>query len=243
MYNKMTTPNRVITIITLEFNLILLYTGAIQTCTVYIQQPSLLEVDYTCETITIQCDFSVINCPKSDPKVLWFRQNAHHQPAKLCPDQCLDKAGKFTITESLTQNQASLTLNTVTLNDSAIYFCGIAFSESDEPRSKQTGPGTILVVRGTRLLSHEVQNLLIALLSLLSIYIAALSMIFIVIFKQLKLKMPRKTGTDEAPPKKRSARHIFQEIAQELYHKRYVETKQQEKDDIIYENRRAHSNF
>ncbi|XP_078009021.1 immunoglobulin superfamily member 6 isoform X2 [Phascolarctos cinereus] len=221
----MATPNRVITIITLEFNLILLYIGAIQTCIVNIKQPPLLEVDYTCKTITIQCDFSAINCPKIQPQVLWFRQNAHYQPEHLCPDQCLGDSGKFTVTESLTQNQVSLTLNTVALNDSAIYFCGIAFSHSTEPRSKQTGSGTMLVVRGNKLLSHEAENLLIALLSLLSFYIAALTVIFIVISKQLKLKTRKKTGTDEAPQKKRSARHIFQEIARELHHKRYVDTK------------------
>ncbi|XP_074058992.1 immunoglobulin superfamily member 6 [Macrotis lagotis] len=237
----MATTNRVI-IATLEFNLILLYIGAIQTCTVNITQPSLLEVDYTYETITLQCDFSAVNCPKSQPQVIWFLQNAHYQVEKLCTDQCLHRVDKFTMTRSLTQNQVSLTLNTVTSNDNAIYFCGIAFSDSTEPRSKQTGPGTMLVVRGFKLLSHEAENLLIVLLSLLSFYIAALSVIFIIISK-LKWKIPKKTGTDEAPQKKRSARHIFQEIAQELYHKRYVERKQGDRDDRIYENRRAHCNF
>ncbi|XP_072453976.1 immunoglobulin superfamily member 6 isoform X2 [Notamacropus eugenii] len=242
MYNKMATPNRIITTISLEFNLILLYLGAIRTCIVNIKQPSLLEVDYTYKTITIQCDFSTRNCPKSQPEVLWFRQNAHYQPERLCPHQCLGDGGKFTVTESKTENQVSLTLNMIALNDSAIYFCGIAFSQSTDPKSKQTGPGTMLVVRGNKLLSHEVENLLIALLSLLSFYIAVLSVIFIVISK-LKLKTPKKTGTDEAPQKKRSARRIFQEIAQELYRKRYVETKQEEGDENIYENRRGQSNF
>ncbi|XP_068941023.1 immunoglobulin superfamily member 6 isoform X2 [Petaurus breviceps papuanus] len=242
MYNKMASPNRIITIMTLKFNLILLYTGTVRTCIISISQPPLLEVDYTCKTITIQCDFSANNCPNVLPQVLWFRQNAHHQPEQLCPHQCLEDGGKFTTTESLTQNQVSLTLNTVTLNDSAIYFCGIAFSQSPEPRSKQAGPGTVLVVRGNKLLSQEVENLLIALLSLLSFYVAALSVTFIVISK-LKLKIPKKTGADEAPQKKKSARHIFQEIAQELYRKRYVETKQGERENNIYENRRGESNF
>lgn len=52
------------------------------------------------------------------------------------------------MTESMTENQVSLTLNMIALNDSAIYFCGIAFSQSTDPMSKQTGPGTMLVVRG-----------------------------------------------------------------------------------------------
>ncbi|XP_043834110.1 immunoglobulin superfamily member 6 isoform X2 [Dromiciops gliroides] len=220
----MAIPKRVNIIITLEFNLILLYTGAIQTCTVGVKQPSLLEVDYTYQTITIPCDFSAINCPETQPQVLWFRQNVHHQLENLCPDQCLDQRGKFTMTLSQIPNQTSLTLNKVTLNDSAIYFCGIAFSASTEPRSKQTGPGTMLVVRGSKLLSHEVENFLIAALCLLSMYTAVLSAVFIVISKS-KLKETKKIETDAPPPKKRSARHIFQEIAQELYQKRYVETK------------------
>ncbi|XP_074137140.1 immunoglobulin superfamily member 6 isoform X4 [Sminthopsis crassicaudata] len=242
MFNKMATPNRVITIIILEFNLILLYIGSTQTCIVQITQPSLLEVDNTYKIITIPCDFSATNCPISQPEVLWFRQKAQNQPERLCPkDQCLGEVGKFT-TKSQIPHQAFLTLNEVDVSDSAIYFCGIAFSDSTEPKSKQTGPGTMLVVREEKLLSHEGENVLIAFLSLLSFYIAILSVVFIIISK-LKLETPNKIGTDEAPQKKRSARRIFQEIAQELYHKRYVETKQEERDDYIYENRRTHSNF
>ncbi|KAM9100558.1 immunoglobulin superfamily member 6 isoform X2 [Sarcophilus harrisii] len=242
MFNKMATPNRVITLITLEFNLILLYIGSTQTCIVQIAQPSLLEIDYTYKIITIPCNFSATNCSTSQPEVLWFRQKAENQPERLCPkDQCLDEAGKFT-TKSQIPHQVFLTLNEVDVSDSAIYFCGIAFSDSIEPKSKQTGPGTTLVVRNEKLLSHEGENILIAFLALLSFYIAILSVIFIIISK-LKLEPPNKRGSDKASQKKRSARRIFQEIAQELYHRRYVETKQEERDDYIYENRRAHSNF
>jgi hypothetical protein len=58
-------------------------------------------------------------------------------------DECKQKEHKFTVEKALARNQVSLTVNRVTLNDSAIYICGIAF-----PSAKQTGGGTTLVVRG-----------------------------------------------------------------------------------------------
>ena len=63
-------------------------------------------------------------------------------------DGCTSEADKVTVRKDLAQNQVSLTVNRLTSNDSAIYICGIAFPSSQDPRAKQAGDGTVLVVRG-----------------------------------------------------------------------------------------------
>lgn len=124
----------------------LLPTGAAGGCTVLVFQPLFLEVDHTQKAVTIQCSFSTVGCPEEQPRSLWFRYGTH-QPENLCLDGCRSETDKFTVGTSA-QNQVSLTVNRVALNDSAIYICGIAFPSSKEPKAKQTGGGTVLVVRG-----------------------------------------------------------------------------------------------
>lgn len=123
------------------------HTGVVGACTVSVVQPSYLEVDYTSETVTLECTFSTTGCSSKQPRSLWFRCGAH-QPEALCLDGCRSKADKFTVEETLDQNRVSLTVNRVSPNDSAIYICGIAFPHEPAPRAKQTGSGTTLVVRG-----------------------------------------------------------------------------------------------
>ncbi|XP_071067351.1 immunoglobulin superfamily member 6 [Dasypus novemcinctus] len=209
----------------LEINVILLYVGAVGACTVSVSQPGKLEVNSIHEAVTIDCTFSIANCPEEQPTKLWFRFGAH-QAENLCLDGCRSKAGKYTVTESLAKKQVSLTVNSVTLNDSAIYICGIAFPSKEISRAKQTGNGTTLVVREIKPLSKELQSFLIALLSLLSIYLIGVCVVFIILSKS-KQNTPGNKETEEDSHKKKSARRIFQDIAQELYHKRYMETNQQ----------------
>uniref|UniRef100_A0A8C9A1E5 Immunoglobulin superfamily member 6 n=1 Tax=Prolemur simus TaxID=1328070 RepID=A0A8C9A1E5_PROSS len=216
--------------------------GAVGACTVSVTQPHYLEVDYsTHKAVTIECHFSATGCPSKHPTSLWFRYGTH-QPENLCLHGCTNEADKFTVRESLAKNQVSLTVNRVTSNDSAIYICGIAFPSAQEPRAKQTGEGTTLVVREIKPLSKELQGFLTAVLSLLSIYIIGVCVVFIVLSKS-KFNTLRNKETKEDSQKKKSARRIFQEIAQELYHKRYVERSQQPEKDNTYENRRALSNY
>ncbi|OBS70774.1 hypothetical protein A6R68_00689 [Neotoma lepida] len=204
---------------------VLPHTGVVSACTVSVVQPGYLEVDYTSETVTMECTFSTTGCSSKQPRSLWFRCGTH-QPEALCLDGCRNKADKFTVKETLDQNLVSLTVNRVSPNDSAIYICGIAFPHEPAPRAKQTGNGTTLVVR-ERFLSREVHSLLIVLCALFSVYITGVCVIFLVLFKS-KSNSPRSRETkEEEDSQKKSARRIFQEIAQELYHKRYVETSQQ----------------
>ncbi|XP_014652470.1 PREDICTED: immunoglobulin superfamily member 6 [Ceratotherium simum simum] len=227
-------------ILGLKIKLILFYAGAAGDCTVSVSQPSQLTVDYTQEAVTLQCSFSTAGCPSEPPTSLWFRYGAQ-QPENLCSDGCRSEADKFVVREALAQNQVSLTVNRVAFNDSAIYICGIAFPSSREPRAKRTGGGTTLVVREVKLLSKELQSLLTALLTLLSIYVTGVLVIFIVLSKSKSDTLRNKETEDSQ--KKKSARRIFQEIAQELYNKRHVETSQQPEKDNTYENRRALSNY
>uniref|UniRef100_A0A452QCA1 Immunoglobulin superfamily member 6 n=1 Tax=Ursus americanus TaxID=9643 RepID=A0A452QCA1_URSAM len=202
-------------------------TGGAHDCMVSVHQPPYLEVAHTQGAVTIQCSFSHKGCPSTQPESLWFRYGAE-QPENLCADSCTSEAGKFTVKEALTEREVSLTVNRVTQNDSAIYICGIFFPKSKEPGAKRTGEGTVLVVKG------QSAEALLTVLSLLSIYITGALVIFVIlskvsIFSHLWLQ-------------KKSARRIFQEIAQELYSKRHMETRQQPDKDNTFENRRALSN-
>ncbi|KAM9583954.1 immunoglobulin superfamily member 6 isoform 1-T1 [Trichechus inunguis] len=233
----METANRGKIALGLEINLILFYVGAVGTCTVSVTQPSHLEVDYTHKAVTIECTFSPVGCSTKPPISLWFRYGAH-QSENLCSRGCHSEADKFTVRESPAQNQVSITVNRVSLNDSAIYICGIAFPSSVKPKAKQTGGGTTLVVRETKLLSKGLRNTLIVLLPLLCIYVTGVGVIFIILSQSESNNLRNKETEEDS--RKKSARRIFQDIAQELYRKRYVETSQQpEKDRNSYENRRA----
>ncbi|XP_012997554.1 immunoglobulin superfamily member 6 isoform X2 [Cavia porcellus] len=217
--------NRSQSVLRLEINLLLFYIGAIRSCIVSVKQPGYLEVDYTHKAVTIECTFSTSGCPSHQPLSLWFRYGVH-QAEHLCSETCRSEADKFTTSKVLDKNKVSLTINRLSSNDSAIYICGIAFSDTGAPRAKQTGHGTTLVVRESKLLSKELQSVFIALLVLLSIFIIGICVIFGVLSKSKSNTLKTKE-TKEDSQKKRSARRIFQEIAQELYHKRYVETSQQ----------------
>ncbi|XP_077930827.1 immunoglobulin superfamily member 6 isoform X3 [Halichoerus grypus] len=194
--------------------------GATRECMVFVHQPPYLEVAHTQGAATIRCSFSHTGCPSEQPQSLWFRYGAD-QPENLCVDGCTGDAGKFTVKEVLTERAVSLTVNRVALNDSAIYICGIVFPSSKEPGAKRTGEGTILVVREMK----EPHSLLIAVVSLLSIYIIGALVIFVILSKSKSNSLRNKETEDSQ--KKKSARRIFQEIAQELYSKRQVETRQQ----------------
>ncbi|XP_019505463.1 PREDICTED: immunoglobulin superfamily member 6 isoform X2 [Hipposideros armiger] len=224
----------------LEVIRLLFCVGVAGDCAISVSQPATLEVDSAEGAVTLLCSFTTTGCPSEPPTILWFRLGAQ-RPERLCvSSQCTSKADEFTKTEDLAQSQALLTVNRVTPNDSAIYICGVASPSAWEPRAKQTGAGTMLVVRETKGVSSGSRSLLIALLSLLSIYVAGV-LVALVVLSKPKSNTLRKPETEG--PQKKSARHIFREIAQELYNKRHVGTSQQSEKDNTYENRRVRYNY
>lgn len=121
--------------------------GVAGDCAVSVSQPATLEVDSAEGVATVLCSFTTKGCPPEPPTILWFRLGAQRSE-RLCVNSRCTSKDKLTTTEDLAQSQASLTVNRVTPNDSAIYICGVASPSAWEPRAKQTGAGTMLVVRG-----------------------------------------------------------------------------------------------
>lgn len=119
-------------------------TGTADTCQVTVTQPRFQEADYSAHTVSLTCVFSASGCSPSSPEVLWFRflTNKHED---LCTPECRDHQ-KYKV--YISENNISLQINDLTVDDNAVYICGIAFSHSSSPHSKQTGDGTVLTKAG-----------------------------------------------------------------------------------------------
>lgn len=95
--------------------------------------------------VNLSCEFSTQSCPSSPPRILWFRYLAHtHED--LCNSTCRNSV-KFKV-HLPSQHQALLQIDKLSVEDSAIYYCGVAIQDSNSATSKTTGNGTLLVVRG-----------------------------------------------------------------------------------------------
>ncbi|KAM8779917.1 immunoglobulin superfamily member 6 [Rhynchonycteris naso] len=218
----------------LAVSLVLLPVGAADNCSVSVSQPPTLEVDQAQAAVTVPCSFSRRGCQSQRARSLWFRVGAQ-QPEALCLQGCTGEEDKFMVQEAPAQGQVSLTIRRPTPNDSAIYVCGIAVP-SEDPRAKRTGAGTVLVVREKKGHGEELYGLLIALVSLLSLYVAAVFVIFIILSRS---KANTRGNKETEDSQKKSVRRVFRDIAQELYSKRYVGTSRQPEKGNTYGNRRA----
>ncbi|NXJ67386.1 IGSF6 protein, partial [Rostratula benghalensis] len=116
-------------------------TGAAEACQVTVTQPRFQEADYSMQTVFLTCAFSASGCSSSPPEVLWFRflTNKHED---LCTPGCTDHQ-KYKV-HSSSGNNISLQINDLTVDDNGVYICGVAFSDSSSPHSKQAGNGTVL---------------------------------------------------------------------------------------------------
>ncbi|KFQ61106.1 Immunoglobulin superfamily member 6, partial [Pelecanus crispus] len=194
-------------------------TGSADTCQVTVTQPRFQEVDYSIQTVLLTCAFSASGCPSSPPEVLWFRFLTHeHQD--LCTPGCTDDQ-KYKV-HLISEKNISLQINDLTVDDNALYICGIAFSNSASPRSKQTGDGTVLTKTEKQ---HSNGKLIVMIIasSLLFLYSTTVFTFFAI------YKVGSKSHTFKYPLKKKisSGRKIFQAIAQELQKQRYAEHCQQ----------------
>ncbi|NWX74101.1 IGSF6 protein, partial [Alca torda] len=210
--------NKLKNVLMLAFDWILYGAGAADTCQVTVTQPRFQEADYSMHTVFLTCAFSASGCSLSPPQVLWFRflPDKHED---LCTPGCTDHQ-KYKV-HLLSGNNISLQINNLTVDDNAVYICGIAFSDSSSPRSKQAGDGTVLMKTEKQHSNGKLIFMIIA-SSLLFLYNTAVFTLFVV-YKKIS-----------------SGRKIFQAIAQELQKQRYAEHCRQPddlEDDTVYQNR------
>ncbi|NXE89254.1 IGSF6 protein, partial [Menura novaehollandiae] len=213
-------------------------TGVADNCQVTVTQPRSQEADYSMSNVSLTCTFSASGCSSSPPEVLWFRflTNTHQD---LCTPGCTDHQ-KYKV--HISKNNILFEIKDLTADDNAVYICGIAFSDSNSPLSKQTGDGTVLVVTGKQQSNGKLIFMIIA-SSFLFIYSSAVLTLFVVYKK--KMFPPTQNvaliqNILNNLQKITSGRKVFQAIAQELQKQRYAQHCQQPddlEDDTIYQNR------
>uniref|UniRef100_A0A8C3QYE6 Ig-like domain-containing protein n=1 Tax=Cyanoderma ruficeps TaxID=181631 RepID=A0A8C3QYE6_9PASS len=211
--------NKLKNVLMLAFDWILYGAGVAGQCRVTVTQPRFQQADSSMNSVSLTCSYSTSGCSSSPPEVLWFRflTNTHQD---LCTPGCTDQQ-KYKVHSS--EKNISLEIKDLTVDDSAVYICGIAFSDSDSAHSKQTGDGTVLTVTGSE--KQQSNGKLISMIiisSLLFLYSSAVLTSFAV-YKKIN-----------------SGRKVFQAIAQELQKQRYTQHCQQPddlEDDTVYQNR------
>ncbi|NXB94672.1 IGSF6 protein, partial [Vidua chalybeata] len=168
--------NKLKNVLMLVFDWILYGAGVAGHCQVTVTQPRFQQADSSMN-VSLTCTFSASGCSSSPPEVLWFRflTNTHQ---KLCTPGCTDHQ-KYKVHSS--NNNILLQIKNLTVDDSAVYICGIAFSDSDSPLSKQTGDGTVLTVTGSgKQLSKGKLISMIITSSLLFLYSSAVLTSFVI---------------------------------------------------------------
>ncbi|KFQ18065.1 Immunoglobulin superfamily member 6, partial [Merops nubicus] len=195
--------NKLKNVLMLAFDWILYGAGATDTCKVTVTQPRFQEADYSMHTVFLTCAFDASGCSSSQPQVLWFRflTNKHED---LCTPACTDHH-KYKVHLS-PKNNISLQINDLTVDDNAVYICGIAFSDSSSPHSKQTGDGTILTKTEKQHSNGKVIFIFMIITSSLLFLYSTTVFTFFVVYKKIT-----------------SGRKIFRAIAQELQKQRYAE--------------------
>uniref|UniRef100_A0A8C3QXT5 Ig-like domain-containing protein n=1 Tax=Cyanoderma ruficeps TaxID=181631 RepID=A0A8C3QXT5_9PASS len=229
--------NKLKNVLMLAFDWILYGAGVAGQCRVTVTQPRFQQADSSMNSVSLTCSYSTSGCSSSPPEVLWFRflTNTHQD---LCTPGCTDQQ-KYKVHSS--EKNISLEIKDLTVDDSAVYICGIAFSDSDSAHSKQTGDGTVLTVTGSE--KQQSNGKLISMIiisSLLFLYSSAVLTSFAVY--KLKPKLLKKSEKDRTTEncKINSGRKVFQAIAQELQKQRYTQHCQQPddlEDDTVYQNR------
>ncbi|NWH84377.1 IGSF6 protein, partial [Aegithalos caudatus] len=225
-------------VLVLAFDWILYGAGAAAQCRVTVTQPRFQQADSSRNNVSLTCTFSASGCSSSSPEVLWFRflTNTHQD---LCTPGCTDHQ-KYKVHSS--QSNSLLEIRDLTVDDSGVYICGIAFSDSDSPHSKQTGDGTVLTVTGKQHSNGQLIPMIVA-SSLLFLYSSAVLTPF-VLHKEKMFPPTQNVALNQNIlnnlQKINSGRKVFQAIAQELQKQRYAQHCQEHddlEDDTIYQNR------
>ncbi|NWX30214.1 IGSF6 protein, partial [Notiomystis cincta] len=208
--------NKLKNLLVLAFDWILYGAGVAGRCQVTVTQPRFQQADSSMNNVSLRCTFLASECSSSQREVLWFRllTNAHQD---LCTPICTDHQ-KYKVHSS--ENNILLEVKDLTVDDSAVYICGIAFSDSDSPLSKHTGDGTVLTVTGKQHSNGKFIFMIIA-LSLLFLYCSAVFTFFVV------YKVGSNQNILNNLQKINSGRRVFQAIAQELQKQRFGQHCQQ----------------
>ncbi|XP_010017815.1 PREDICTED: immunoglobulin superfamily member 6 [Nestor notabilis] len=230
--------NKLKNMLMLVLHWILYGAGSTDTCQVTITQPRFQEAEYSTHTVFLTCTFSAFGCSSSPPQVLWFRfLSKKHED--LCTPRCTDHQ-KYKV--HLSKNSILLQINNLTVDDNAVYICGVAFSDSSSPQSKQTGDGTVLTKAEKQHSNRKLGFIFMVITTTLLFLYSATVFTFFLVYK-LKPKLLKKRGNEDQRTencKITSGRKIFQAIAQELQKQRYTEHCQQPEDledDTVYQNR------
>ncbi|XP_051488105.1 immunoglobulin superfamily member 6 isoform X2 [Apus apus] len=228
--------NKVKHMLMLAFEWILYSAGVTNTCQVTVTQPRFQEANYSTHTVKIPCTYSATGCSSSQPQVLWFRflTNKHED---LCTPECTNHQ-KYKV--HLSKN-IFLEINNLTVDDNAVYICGIAFSDSSSPHSKQTGNGTVLTKTAQK--QHSNGNLTFMIIASTLLFLYSTTAFTGFVLYKLKPNLLKRSGNEDRRTencKINSGRKIFQAIAQELQKQRYAERYGQPddvEDDTVYQNR------
>ncbi|NXG21794.1 IGSF6 protein, partial [Grallaria varia] len=222
--------NKLKNVLVLAFDWILCSAGVADNCKVTVTQPRFQEANYSMNSVFLTCAFSASGCSSSSPEVLWFRflKNTHED---LCTPGCTDHQ-KYKV--HIAGCNTSLEIKDLTVDDNAVYICGIAFSDSNSFRSKQTGDGTVLMTTGKQHSGKPAFIVMTIISSLLFLYSS--TVLCFVVYK---------VGSKSyflfcSYANINSGRKIFQAIAQELQKQRFAEHCQQPddlEDDSVYQNR------
>ncbi|NXO23458.1 IGSF6 protein, partial [Cisticola juncidis] len=230
--------NKLKNVLMLAFDWILYGAGVAGHCQVTVTQPRFQQADSSMNSVSLTCTFSASGCSSSPPEVLWFRflSNTHQD---LCTPGCTDHQ-KYKVHSS--ENNIILEIRDLTVNDSAVYVCGIAFSDSASPLSKQTGDGTVLTVTEKQHSNGKLITMIIV-SSLLFLYSSAVLTSFAVHKKNMFPPIQNVALNQNILnnlQKINSGRKIFQAIAEELQKQRFAQHCQQPddlEDDTVYQNR------
>ncbi|NXP35071.1 IGSF6 protein, partial [Leiothrix lutea] len=229
--------NKLKNVLMLAFDWILYGAGVAGQCRVTVTQPRFQQADSSMNSVSLTCSYSTSGC-SSSPEVLWFRflTNTHED---LCTPGCTDHQ-KYKVHSS--EKNISLEIKDLTVDDSAVYICGIAFSDSDSPHSKQTGDGTVLTVTEKQQSNGKLISMII-ISSLLFLYSSAVLTSFVVHKKKMfppTQNVALNQNILNNLQKINSGRKVFQAIAQELQKQRYAQHCPQPddlEDDTVYQNR------
>ncbi|NXR54356.1 IGSF6 protein, partial [Hippolais icterina] len=221
----MASSNKLKNVLMLVFDWILYGAGVADHCQVTVTQPRFQQADSSMNDVSLTCSFSTSGCSSSPPEVLWFRflTNTHED---LCTPECTDHQ-KYKVHSS--KNNILLEIKDLTVDDSAVYICGIAFSDSESPLSKQTGDGTVLTVTEKQHSNGKLISMIVA-SSLLFLYSSAVLISFVV-YKEKMFPPTQNVALIQNIlnnlQKINSGRKVFQAIAQELQKQRYAQHRQQ----------------